>query len=94
MINNFRTYNYFTFGTDNGYGQKELSAFPSGTIKISIFLTNKSIQDNINYTGANYIGLTHANANDNMVIEYKGKKLKVLYVNSEGRINQVFLSEI
>lgn len=96
MINaDFRTYNYFTFGEDSGYGMPTLPTSPSGTIKMAINTTSQSIQDNINYTNASYIGLTHnAEVNDTFVIEYEGIKLKVLYVQPKGRYKQVFLGNM
>ena len=94
MINDFRTYDYFTFGQNDGYGQPQLSTNPQGQVKISIFTTSQSIQNNINYSNAQYIGFTHAKVNDTYVIEYEGKKLKVLYVNTQGRYTQVYMSEI
>lgn len=90
-----RTYPYFTFGDNDGYGQPALSAEPVGEIKIAINITSQSIQDNINYKNAAYIGLTHDKAvNDSYVIQYGESKLKVLYVNPKGRLIQVFLAEI
>lgn len=89
-----QTYNYFTYGEDNGYGQPALSASPVGQIKMAINLTSQSIQDNINYSQAQYVGLTHANVDDTYVIEYGTERLKVLYVNPNGRIKQVFMSSV
>lgn len=87
-----QTYNYFTYGDDDGYGQPALSASPVGQIKMAINITSQSIQDNINYSQAQYVGLTHANVDDTYVIEYGKERLKVLYVNPYGRIKQVFMS--
>ena len=95
MINNdMRTYNYFLYGDADAYGQPQLSKEPQGTIKIAINITSQSVQDNINYKNASYVGLTHAAIDDSYVIEYEGRKLKVLYVNPKGRLKQVFLQEI
>ena len=95
MINaNFRLYDYFTFGGDNGYGQPVLSDAPVGQVKMAIEISSHSIQDNINYKDAQYIGLTHANVEDTYVIAYGEERLKVLYVNDRGRLNQVFLKKI
>lgn len=96
MINsNMRSYNYFTFGDDNGYGQPALSADAQGTVLMAIFTTGTSVQDNINYKNASYVGLTNNKSiNDSWVIEYGQEKLKVLYVNGQGRLNQVFMSEM
>lgn len=95
MINaDMRTYNYFTFGAANEYGQPQLSAEPVGKVKIAINITSQSIQDNINYKEASYIGLTYALLDDTAVIEYGDKRLKVLYVNPKGRLKQVFLAEL
>lgn len=98
MINsNMRLYNYFTLGEDNGYGQPALpaeDAVPVGQVKMAISLTNQSIQDNINYKGATYLGLTHALLDDTYIIQYGDKRLKVLYINPTGRFAQVFMEEV
>lgn len=94
MINEFKTYNYYTFGADNGYGMPALSVEPQGTVKMSIFLTSQAVQNNINYTSAQYVGLTHSKIDDTYVIEYNSQKLKVLYVNDTGRYTQVFMCKI
>lgn len=87
-----QTYNYYTYGDDDGYAQPGLSTSPVGQIKMAINLTSQSIQDNINYQQAQYVGLTHANVDDTYVIEYGKERLKVLYVNPYGRLSQVFMS--
>ena len=96
MINTqMRTYNYFTFGEYDAYGQQQLSAEPVGSIKIAINIISQSIGDNIKYKDASYIGLTQdAKVNDTYVIEYEEQKLKVLYTNKLGRYTQVFLGEM
>lgn len=96
MINaDMRTYNYFAFGANNEYGQPVLSAEPVGTIKIAIYTSSQSIQDNINYKEASYIGLTQeAKVDDTYVIEYEQERLKVLYVTGKGRYKQVFMKAI
>lgn len=98
MINAmFRRYHYFTLGTKDEYGQDivpDKDTEPTGTIMMAINLTSQNIQDNINYSGANYIGLTHAKVDDTYIIEYGEERLKVLYVNPYGRLNQVFLKKL
>jgi hypothetical protein len=95
MINaDMRTYNYFTLGENNAYGQPAMSAEPVGTIKMAINISSQSVQDNINYKDCQYVGLTHANVNDTYVIQYGNEKLKVLYVNPKGRYKQVFMREM
>jgi hypothetical protein len=96
MINvNMKAYNYYTLGALDAYGQPQTSKEPVGVVKIAINTTSQSIQDNINYKGATYIGLTHEKAiNDRYIIDYGGTKLKVLYVNPTGRLAQVYLAEI
>lgn len=95
MINaDMRSYDYFTFGEMDAYGQPQLSKAPIGSVKMSINISSQSVQDNINYKQAAYVGLTYALLDDTCVIQYGDKKLKVLYVNNKGRLNQVFLAEI
>lgn len=93
MINaNMRFYDYSTFGEENEYGQVIMSENPVGQVKMAINLTSQSIQDNINYKDAQYMGLTYANVDDTYIIHYKGERLKVLYVNPMGRLKQVFMA--
>lgn len=94
MINNqMRDYYYYTFGDYNEYGQQSLSLEPVGVIKMAINITNQSIQDSILYQKATYIGLTaNEDINESFIIQYGSMKLKVLYVNPMGRLNQVFMA--
>lgn len=96
MINaDMKIYDYFTLGGNNGYGQPTVSEEPQGTIKMAIYITSQSTQDNINYENCNYVGLTmDKSVNDKMVIQYGTEKLKVLYVNSTGRFTQAFLQKL
>ena len=95
-----REYTYFLYDSNNAYGQQVLikddngEPVPQGTVKMAINLTSQSIQDNINYTSANYLGLTHSAVTDQYVIQYGDELLKVLYVNPNGRYKQVFLGTI
>jgi hypothetical protein len=94
IATNMTTYNYFTLGDKNGYGQPTISQEPQGTVKMAIYLSSQSAQDNINYLDCNYVGLTmDKSVNDKMVIQYGDEKLKVLYVNTAGRFAQVFLKK-
>lgn len=95
MINvDMRIYDYYTYGKKDAYGQQQLSPTPVGQIKMSINLTSQSVQDNIKYKNAEYMGLTRAKVDDTYVIEFGKERLKVLYVNSFGRLNQVFMVAI
>ena len=89
-----RTYDYFLYNGKDEYGSPILSSEPQGTIKMTINITGQSVQENINYSGATYIGLTYSLLDDSYVIQYGDEKLKVLYVNPKGRLKQVFLSKI
>lgn len=96
MINaEMRNYYYYTYGEMDGYGQPALSAAAQGSVKMAIFTTSQGVQDNVNYSNANYIGLTHdANINDKWVVKYGTQKLKVLYIQPQGRYKQVFLGDM
>lgn len=88
-------YCYYTLETENEYGQVTQSYDePTGTIRMAINISSQSVQDNILYGNAQYVGLTHDKTiNDRWVIDYKGTKLKVLYVNTQGRYTQVFMAK-
>lgn len=95
MINsNMRIYDFYTYGENNAYGQPQLSKEVQGSIKMAINISSQSVQENVNYTGAEYVGLTHADVTDKYVIQYGDSKLKVLYVNPLGRFKQVFMSRM
>lgn len=89
-----REYNYFLFMEDNGYGQPTLSTEPQGTIKMAINITSQSVQANIKYKDAAYIGLTLEDITDTVVVQYGEEMLKVLYINPKGRYKQVFMGAI
>jgi hypothetical protein len=96
MINtNMRLYDYFTFGDRDEYGQPKLSEEVMGAVKMAITTTSQNVQDNVLYSGASYMGLTHdKRVNDSFVIDYNGTKLKVLYVSPQGRLRAVFMAKM
>jgi len=93
-----RVYNYFTLGKPNAYGQPQLpapDATPAGSLKMAIYTTSQSVQDNIRYKDATYIGLTQdANVDDTYIIQFDKERLKVLYVQPKGRYKQVFMKNL
>ena len=95
MINaTMHDYTYSTLGPNDEYGIPTLIP-ASGTIKLSIYISNQTTQENINYQNCNYVGLTkNKSINDKMVIDYGEEKLKVQYVNPLGRYIQVFLKAL
>lgn len=95
MVNTrMREYVYYLLGDNDNYGQPTITPEAQGKIKIAISITSQSIQDNINYKGANYIGLTLGNVDDKYIIQYGEEKLKVLFVYNDGRYKQVFLQKM
>jgi hypothetical protein len=94
ITTDMRLYDYYLYEGNDAYGFPQLSEEPKGKVKMTINITNQSIQDNINYSGASYIGLTHSLLDDSYVIQYGEEQLKVLYVNPKGRLKQVFLAKI
>ena len=94
MINTeMRLYDYFQYEDENAYGQPRLSD-KKGQIKLAIYTTNQSVQDNIRYKDATYLGVTHESINDSFVIQYGEEKLKVLYVNPQGRYKLAYMKNL
>ena len=59
MINSqIKSYDYYVL-TTNDYGQDIVSTEPAGQVRMAINITNQTNQDNILYSKAEYIGLTH-----------------------------------
>ena len=94
ITTDMRLYDYYRYEGKDAYAQPVLSKERKGVVKMTINTTSQSVQENINYTGATYLGLTYALLDDTYVIQYGEKKLKVLYVSPKGRLKQVFLAEI
>lgn len=94
MINTrMKDYEYYLIQDNDEYGQPQITPEAQGTIKMAISITSQSIQDNINYKNAGYIGLTLGDVNDKYIIQYGEERLKVLFVYSGGRYKQVFLQK-
>lgn len=88
-----RTYECAIFTNElDEYGQQNPEY--KGFIKMAIYTSSQSVQDNIRYKDATYIGLTQAKVDDTFVINYDGELLKVLYVNPQGRYKQVFMKNL
>lgn len=98
MINaKMRLYNYYTIGGLDEYGQPQMpnaNTEPVGKIKMAINISSQSVLDNIKFVNCTYIGLTSAEVKDTYIIEYGEERLKVLYVNNNGRLKQVYMSEL
>lgn len=96
MINtDMQQYDYFTFGAYDEYGQPMVSKEPMGKIKMAVYITSQSIQDNVLYEDCAYIGLTKdSSINNTYVIKYGEERLKVLYVNSKGRLKQIYMARM
>ena len=96
MINtNMRTYPYSSFGALDAYGQPSLSQEPVGEVKMAIHVASQSVSETIRYGECEYTGVTLSQGvNDSMVIHYGDERLKVLYVNPQGRYTQVFLKRV
>lgn len=93
ITTDMKTYNFSLYEGNDAYGQPQLSQEIKGQIKMAIYITSQAIQENINYSGATYLGLTNSLLDDSYVIHYGDKLLKVLYVNPKGRLKQVFMAE-
>lgn len=97
MINaNMRLYDYYIY-SQNEYGQTTVAedAEPAGQIKMAIYTTSQSTQDNILYKDASFVALTHnSEINDMYQVNYNGERLKVLYVSPRGRFRQVYLARV
>lgn len=97
-----RDYTFYLYSDKpNNYGQQTLiqdefgNPLAQGFVTLAIYNTSQSVQDNINYKDCSYVGLTYDNSvNDSFVIQYGDEKLKVQYVNPQGRLKQVFLKKI
>ena len=95
IVTRMRTYPYSSFGALDAYGQPTLSQEPVGEVKMAIHIASQSVSETVRYSECEYMGITLSkNVNDAMVIHYGDERLKVLYVNPQGRYKQVFLKRV
>lgn len=91
MINRqMKLYSLWRLGSLNAYGQPT-ARDTKQKIKMAINLLSQTTADNIAYKDAQYIGLTFYPITDKDIVINGQEKLKVIYVNKMGRINQVFM---
>ena len=95
MLNaQMRRYDYYRYETDADYATQRLSDDVQGTVLMAINTISQGIQNSILYEGATYIGITHTAIDASYVIQYGEQKLKVLYVNNNGRYKLVYMANI
>lgn len=95
---NMRLYDYWKVSVNEEYGQEILAdadTEPMGKVKLSIYPTSTGTQENILYANCSYIGLTFdAEIDDKYIIQYGKERLKVMYIQPNGRYKQVFLKRV
>ena len=95
MINiEMKTYNFYTLGENDEYGQPMVSNIPTGSLTMAIYPITHSIGDNVIYSNATYMGLTRELVSDKYIFDYKDMRLKVLYVQELGRFKQVYMAKM
>lgn len=93
MKQKMRQYDYYTYATNDEYGQPMLSPDVKGQIDIYINVLSQGTQDNALFENSTYLGLTaDSKVNNTYVIQYGKERLKVLYVNPMGRYKQVYMA--
>ena len=91
ITTDMRDYDYYIYGAKDKYGQLILDKTIKGKIKMAIYISSQSVQDNINYKDCRYVGFTNEPIDANYIIQYGDQKLKVLYT-VPGRRTNVFLT--
>lgn len=91
ITTDMRDYDYYIYGAKDKYGQLILDQSVKGKIKMAIYISSQSVQDNINYKDCRYVGFTNEPIDASYVIQYGDQKLKVLYT-VPGRRTNVFLT--
>lgn len=89
-----KAYPYYLVGDRDSYGQQTIGTEPAGALQVAIYSTTQAVADTVLYSEAEYIGLTRGAVTDAFVIDYKGKLLKVLYVQPKGRYKQAFMRRL
>lgn len=93
-----RLFDYWLIKVNEDYAQEvfpDKAAAPDGQVKLSIYPTSTGTQDNILYANCAYIGLTHDNGiDDKYVIRYENERLKVAYIQRNGRYKQIYLKRV
>lgn len=86
-----KSYPLYELGSLDSYGQLG-SPNLVGEVELDLQVYSHSQLGSPLYENCEFIGLTLArDLSDKNLIEVEGKKLKVLFVNSQGRYTQIFL---
>lgn len=98
IANNMKLYDYWLISVNEEYGQEVLpyaATEAAGQVKLSIYPTSTGTQDNILYTNCAYIAITYdAGIDDKYVIQYGKERLKVKYIQQNGRHKHVYLQMV
>lgn len=87
----FDEYAYYLLGDTDEYGQQTQTTEPAGTIKAAIYERQGGVLDSPLYAGTEYVSLTAEPVADNVLIQYGGELLKVLYCMPRGMFCVSFL---
>lgn len=86
-----RSYSCEILGALDEYAQS-IAAASTDTVLISLSEVNHSNNDNVLYSDAEYIGFTfNRDLDDTYILITDKGRLKVTYVNRDGRYNVVYL---
>ena len=98
IINKMREYDYWLVAVNDEYGQEVMpteEAEAAGKVKLSIYPTSTGTQDNILYSNCAYVALTYdAEIDDTYIIQYGKERLKVMYIQPQGRMKQAFMRKV
>ena len=98
IINKMRLYDYWLITVNEDYQQEVLpdaATEPTGQVKLSIYPTSTGTQDNILYANCSYVGLTFdAEIDEKYIIQYGKERLKVMYIQPNGRFKQVYMKKV
>jgi putative aminopeptidase FrvX len=94
ITNKMKDYTYYILKNElDEYGQN-IESTAAGTIKMNIYLNSQTVNNAVVYADVDYIGLTLAEIDDSMIIDFDGVKLKVKTVNSGGRFKVALLQKV
>ena len=98
IFSNMRYYDYWKVSVNEAYGQEimpDTKTEPAGQVKMAIYPTSTGTQDNILYANCSYVGLTFdAEIEDKYIIQYGKERLKVMYIQPNGRYKQVYMKRV
>lgn len=93
IASRMKEYGVAGFADIDVYGQHKMPTRPTRFVVMDIEILNNSDSENPLYQDVEYIGLTKDTITRQDYVFYEDEILKVKFINTKGRYNQIFMAK-